>query len=382
MNRSKGNWTRVRFGDVVRLVRDRVDPQTSGVSRYVAGEHMETDDLRVRSWGEIGDGYLGPAFHMRFKRGHVLYGSRRTYLRKVAVAEFEGICANTTFVLESADPSTLIPELLPFVMQTEAFHSHSVTQSKGSVNPYVNFSDLAWYEFDLPPLDEQQRALRVLTANEETREVLRTLKESLTTVRFAQLNGFLRSRHSFAKPLGSVAQIVAGNTPSKNNEAYWGGRCPWASSKDLKSRVLEDTELHLTDSGWGEATVAPAGATLIVVRGMILAHTFPVTRCLVPMAFNQDLRALVAMKDLLPEYLTLWAEWMTPWFLQRTSESTHGTKRIESEVLREARIPIPTLAEQTELVSTQAKLIQAYSDCDARLSQCSKLRTACFDTFC
>src|SRR4029077_178269 len=125
-------WSRVAFGDVVRQVRDRVDARSSGLERYVAGEHMETDDLRLRRWGEITEDYLGPAFHMRFKPGHVLYGSRRTYLRKVAVADFSGICANTTFVLEPKDPSALLPEFLPFVMQTEVFHAHSIKQSKGS----------------------------------------------------------------------------------------------------------------------------------------------------------------------------------------------------------------------------------------------------------
>ncbi|MCP3997609.1 MAG: restriction endonuclease subunit S, partial [bacterium] len=90
---TKAGWTTAAFGDVVRHVKDKVDPDESGLERYIAGEHMNSDDLRIRRWGEIGDGYLGPAFHMRFKPGHVLYGSRRTYLRKVAVADFEGITA-------------------------------------------------------------------------------------------------------------------------------------------------------------------------------------------------------------------------------------------------------------------------------------------------
>ena len=156
-------WRWVHFGDVVRQVKDRVDPETAGLDRFVAGEHMDTDDLRIRRWGEIGAGYLGPAFHMRFRPGHVLYGSRRTYLRKVAVADFEGICANTTFVVE---PSTqeLLPEFLPHVMTTEAFHDHSTKQSKGSVNPYINFKDLTWYEFPLPPVEEQHRIVDVLAA--------------------------------------------------------------------------------------------------------------------------------------------------------------------------------------------------------------------------
>lgn len=156
-------WEWVRFGDVVRQVKDKVDPEVSGLERFVAGEHMDTDDLRLQRWGEIGNGYLGPAFHMRFRPRQVLYGSRRTYLRKVAFADFEGICANTTFILEPSSDEVL-PEFLPHVMSTERFHAHSVQQSKGSVNPYINFRDLTWFEFALPPVERQREICSLLTA--------------------------------------------------------------------------------------------------------------------------------------------------------------------------------------------------------------------------
>ena len=151
----------VRFGDVVRQVKKKVDPLAAGLERYVAGEHMDTDDLRIRRWGNVGDGYLGPAFTAHFLPGQVLYGSRRTYLRKVAVAEFEGVCANTTFVLEPNSPD-MLREFLPYVMTTERFHEHSIKQSKGSVNPYINFKDLTWYEFTLPSLDTQRSIVQDL----------------------------------------------------------------------------------------------------------------------------------------------------------------------------------------------------------------------------
>ena len=198
-------WTRVAFGDVVRQVKDRVDPGQAGLERYVAGDHMDTDDLRIRRWGTIGDGYLGPAFHMRFRPGQVLYGSRRTYLRKVAVADFEGITANTTFVLDSKDPSVFLPDLLPFIMQSESFHKHSITQSKGSVNPYVNFSDLAAYEFALPPLAEQRRILTVLRAVDGSTEAFRTLVEALSRVESSTFDALVaRSPRSRDVPLGSL----------------------------------------------------------------------------------------------------------------------------------------------------------------------------------
>jgi len=194
-SKTKG-WSTVAFGDVVQHVKDKVDPEESGLERYVAGEHMDTDDLRIRRWGEIGNDYLGPAFHMRFKPGHVLYGSRRTYLRKVALADFEGITANTTYVLQSKDPGVLLPELLPFIMQTETFHEHSKRESKGSVNPYVNFSDLAWYEFALPPLAEQQRIVEALQASNGVANRLDLAAQELRLAKAAM------EVEVIAKPLG------------------------------------------------------------------------------------------------------------------------------------------------------------------------------------
>jgi type I restriction enzyme S subunit len=179
----KPDWAWVKFSDVVRQVKDKVDVESSALDRYIAGEHMDTDDLRIRRWGTIDDSYLGPAFHMRFTPGQVLYGSRRTYLRKVAVPDFEGICANTTFVLETKDPTILLPELLPFIMQTEAFNEHSVKQSKGSVNPYVNFSDLAWYEFALPTIEEQRRIVQLLQVVEQNLEAIQELEATLEQLR-------------------------------------------------------------------------------------------------------------------------------------------------------------------------------------------------------
>ena len=211
--RSQAGWTTVAFGDVVRQVKDKVDPEASGLERYVAGEHMDTDDLRIRRWGEIGDGYLGPAFHMRFRPGQVLYGSRRTYLRKVAVADFEGITANTTYVLESANPDVLLPELLPFIMQTEAFNQHSVRESKGSVNPYVNFSDLAWFEFALPPIEEQRRILELLESSGDVCECHRRVTARLGEVRRTMIESFGSAVREWGTMADLISHFEAGSSP-------------------------------------------------------------------------------------------------------------------------------------------------------------------------
>ena len=146
----------VKFGDIVRDVKINVDRTSNPYEHYVAGDHMDSEDLTIHRYGNFATDDVGPAFTRIFKPGQVLYGSRRTYLKKVAVADFEGICANTTFVLESKDDSLFDNRLLPFIMLSDAFTRWSIAHSKGSTNPYVLFSDLVGYEFDLPPIAEQK----------------------------------------------------------------------------------------------------------------------------------------------------------------------------------------------------------------------------------
>ena len=112
----------------------------------------------------------------------MLYGSRRTYLKKVAVAEWDGVTANTTFVLEAVE-GKLLQELLPWLMLLERFTKHSIQESKGSTNPYINFPDIAEFEFALPPLDQQRRIAEILWAVDEVSESAWRIRESILALR-------------------------------------------------------------------------------------------------------------------------------------------------------------------------------------------------------
>ena len=275
---NKAGWTRVAFGDVVRKVSDKVDPWESGLERYVAGDHMDTDDLRIRRWGLIGDDYLGPAFHMRFKPGHVLYGSRRTYLRKVALADFEGITANTTYVLETKDPNLLMPELLPFIMQTEAFHAHSIGRSKGSVNPYVNFSDIACFEFLLPPLQEQARlveahgtALLAINALEDTSNAARNVLSSLLNA-ISEAENHVKISELIES--GTIEPPQDGNHGEKHPKAkdYVDTGIPFVMASDLRNgRIDFDRCKRLEQSVTDELRIgfAKSGDILLSHKGTV-----------------------------------------------------------------------------------------------------------------
>ena len=95
----------------------------------------------------------GVTFTSVFKPGQVLFGKRRAYQRKVAVADFTGVCSGDIYVLESQDASALLPGLLPFICQTDAFFEHAVGTSAGSLSPRTNWKSLADFEFALPPME-------------------------------------------------------------------------------------------------------------------------------------------------------------------------------------------------------------------------------------
>ncbi len=184
--------SKVKFGDVVREVKKKVDRNNNPYEHYVAGHHMDTEDLRIRRRGRFDTDDVGPAFIRLFTKGQILYGSRRTYLKKVAVADFDGVTANTTFVLETKNEQVLRHRLIPFIMLSEGFTQWSITKSKGSTNPYVLFSDLAGYEFELPSIEQQDKLVELLWGFVELQDAYNALlkqTDELVKSQFIELFG-------------------------------------------------------------------------------------------------------------------------------------------------------------------------------------------------
>ena len=211
MKLDKRNWEKVKFGDVAIQQKGVVDINNTSLNRYIAGEHMDSDDIHLRKWGTVGDGYLGPAFIRKFEIGDILYGSRRTYLKKVAVADFDGITANTTFVIKP-NARFIKPKLLPFLMLSDGFTKHSIENSKGSVNPYINWKDIADYEFLLPSKEEQTRLAELLWATDEVVEREKYLLRSIESYQNSFLKENFQDRN---QPLVSFSTLIDIN-PKQN----------------------------------------------------------------------------------------------------------------------------------------------------------------------
>ena len=129
-------------------------------------EHLDPQDLHIRRWGK-GSDVIGTK--LRFRKGDLIFGRRRAYQRKLAVAEMDGICSAHAMVVR-AKPDVVLPEFLPFLMMSDHFMNRAVEISVGSLSPTINWTTLKVEEFALPPLDQQRRIAEILWAVDEVRE--------------------------------------------------------------------------------------------------------------------------------------------------------------------------------------------------------------------
>ena len=203
MTELKPGWQLVKFGEVVRLNKENCkDPEAAGIKRVIGLEHLEPGDLRVRSWADVAD---GTTFTNRVRPGQVLFGKRRAYQRKVAVADFDAVCSGDIYVLESADPERLLPDLLPFICQTDAFFEHAVETSAGSLSPRTSWKSLVNYEFALPPLEAQLMLAQVLIRAREMTSSLSAVAQASRRLHRSYIdsvlaNGVGQSRFSPGHP--------------------------------------------------------------------------------------------------------------------------------------------------------------------------------------
>jgi type I restriction enzyme S subunit len=147
--------------------------------------------------------------------------------------------------------------------------------------------------------------------------------------------------------LGDCAQFVSGGTPSKAEPAYWHGDIPWVSAKDMKSFYLDDAEDHVTTIGVQHGTrLATPETTLLLVRGMTLHNDVPICVVRRTMAFNQDVKALVARDGVHPRFLAYWLVGNKHRLLSSVDSAGHGTGRLNTDTLKSLPLELPSEEEQ------------------------------------
>ncbi len=171
----KNGWQIVKFGEIAKNISKRVEPSETDLEVYVGLEHLDPQSLRITRRGVPAD---VKGQKLRVRPGQIIFGKRRAYQKKVAVADFEGICSAHAMVLEEV-VGKIIPGLLPFFMQSDMFMDRAVAISEGSLSPTIKWKILAIQEFPLPPIERQKEILEVL---EKLEEIDKKTKESIDSL--------------------------------------------------------------------------------------------------------------------------------------------------------------------------------------------------------
>lgn len=366
----------------------------SGVSE--GGGITESSDLPFNT---VGSGFT------RFQNGDVLFAKITPCMEngKGALAESltGGIgCGSTEFhVLRATQAS--VPGYLYQLMQWKQTRQTAEIFMSGSAGQQRVQSDFfSRYKVYAPALPVQQKIATILTSIDTAIEKTEALIAKYQQIKAGLMhdlftrgvlpNGQLRPPREQApelyqetaigwiprewnpKTLRTACDWYSGGTPSKRNEEWWKGTLPWLSPKDMKRFELADTEDHVTrQAAIFGSRIAPKGSVFIVVRGMILAHSFPVIVNSVEFAFNQDVKAVIGRAPLMNRYLAYWFVANTDLFLKKTTESTHGTKRFDLNDLYKIDIGVPTESEQLRVI---ARLDVVESRIQTEIQRCDKLR--------
>jgi type I restriction enzyme S subunit len=160
---------KVLLGDVAEEVRENYK-EMDGNPAVVGLEHLIPGEIRLKEWSEDTNTTFTKAFH----KGQVLFGRRRAYLKKAAVAPVDGICSGDITVIR-AKQDKILPELLPFVIQNDDFFDFAVGKSAGSLSPRVKWSRLKEYKFNLPSLPQQRKLAKLLWSFVDAKEAYEDL---------------------------------------------------------------------------------------------------------------------------------------------------------------------------------------------------------------
>ena len=373
-----------RFDEMAVLVRDKIDnPAEADVDRYVGLEHLDPESLKIRRWGEPTD---VEASKLVFKSGDIIFGKRRVYQRKLAVADFDGICSAHAMVLR-AKPEVVLPEFLPFFMQSDMFMERALEISVGSLSPTINWKTLAKQEFVLPPLEEQRRIAEVLQAAEFYINALLQLRREMGMLRESAIDTLTFGLAAGMSTVGEHCEMQNGR-PFPGNEYCDDGQLLLRPGNLDPSGYLtwdDDKTKRVPHHYREEASdfVVEAGNVLINLTAQSLEDGFMGRVCLArdgdESLLNQRIGRFRGFSErLTPEFL--FRVLQSSGFQQHAISMCEGSKikHLFWEHISRFRFPLPDVAEQLLLIEKLRRVDSAIRDAERRLEVVIELKEKLF----
>ncbi len=358
------SWPTVALGEVFDIARGG-SPRP--IAKYIT---TESDGL---NWIKIGDASVGGKYIRQTKEkirpeglsktrsvrpGDFLLTNSMSFGRPYIV-DTHGCIHDGWLVLKPQPDFPVNADYFYHLLSSESIYRRFASRAGGSTVRNLNIDIVAGIDVPLPPLAEQRRIAAILDKADE----LRRKRQRALHV----LNGLTQSifLEMFGSPLetktdvlGDIAEFKSGATPPRGASVYWDGAIPWISPKDMKRPYLSDSQDHVSEEAFVETNLKriDPNSVLIVVRGMILAHTVPIALTTRDVAINQDVKA-IRFEEAIDPMFGLWSlKALERYILSKVSSAAHGTKRLPMEELESLPVLVAPKSLQRQFASLVTKV--------------------------
>ncbi len=330
-----------RFDEIAINSTEKKKPVEEDRFTYLGLEHLDSGSLKVTRYGaEVAP--IGEKLVMH--KGDVLFGKRRAYQKKVAIAPFDGIFSAHGMVLRPKE-DVIDKDFFPLFISSDYFLDAAIKISVGSLSPTINWRDLKELEFELPDLDIQKRLASALWAVNETMDSYKELISATDELVKSQFSEQIDGQYPEVL-LGDVIETTSGGTPSRKKPEYFeGGIIPWLSSGEVNQGIIDHVEGFITEAGLANSSAKwiPPESVVIAMYG---ATVGAVGLLKIPTTTNQAVCSLLPNKEFDPLFLYQAVKQKHEWMV----ESTIGAAQpnISQTIIKKMPLPKPPMNVQRE----------------------------------
>lgn len=259
-----------RFDEIAVNSTEKKKPEKADKHTYIGLEHLDPGRLQVTRYGsDVAP--IGEKLIMR--KGDVLFGKRRAYQKKVAIAPFDGIFSAHGMVLRPNE-KVIDRDFFPFFISSDYFLDAAIAISVGSLSPTINWRDLRELEFELPNLVKQRELAKIFSALEETKKSYRKLlqlSDELVKSQFVEMFGGF-SEWTDTHKLGDICDSISDGSHNPPKGVDY-SRNLMISSKNIRDgQITIDDPRYLSDEEFeqeNKRTNVKPGDVLLTIVGAI-----------------------------------------------------------------------------------------------------------------
>lgn len=335
----------VKLGDIAIEAKSSNKGDKTGI-RIVGLEHLTPLNITLLSWSED----TKNTFTKEFSKGDVLFGRRRAYLKKAAVAPFDGICSGDITVIRAIEDK-VDPDLLPFIIQNDFLFDFAVGKSAGSLSPRVKWTHLKEFAIELPSMPEQSKLAETLWSINETKNAYEELinkTDELVKSQFIEMfqNEF---KTCLKLKMNKAFNLQMGKTPARADSSLWQSKDQkWVSIADMSTyeKYTEDTKEYISDYA-----IDKIGMKIVPANTVIMSFKLTIGRTAITsedIYTNEAIMAFIQKSDLFEVDYLRWALHFTDW-LSGVQNAVKGAT-LNKFIIGNMEIPIPSKALQNKFL--------------------------------